>query len=97
MVHNGSEQCRRGGQHSGWALGQSGKARGTFLVLTTLRWVPVSLFMCGLPVTTHFVVTPAKSHLPTPATRNYRKSPKKASFSFARPELYPPASGDSSV
>src|SRR5579872_3282862 len=56
-------------EHSGWALGQSREARRTFLVQTR-PWVPVSLFMCCLPVTTHFVVT-ARSRRPHQRYANY--------------------------
>ena len=51
------------------ADGRSGKvvrraARSSYEIFSL---VPVSLFMCGVPVTTHFVVT-AESNLPAPAT-----------------------------
>src|SRR5882762_3278161 len=36
MVHNGSEQCRPGGQYCGWALGQSRETRRKFLVKSRL-------------------------------------------------------------
>jgi hypothetical protein len=62
MVHDGPERRRPGYQHSGWALGQSREARRTFLVQDFLG--TSFAIHCGLPVTTHFVATPAKSHLP---------------------------------
>src|SRR5713226_2930133 len=91
MVHHGSERRCPGYQYSGWALGQSREARGTFLIQNPLLGTSLAIRVgrtCHHPFRGHSQIAPTRTS-DTLTSRNRKNGPillpvSSAESSFVR-------------